>query len=61
MKTYNIPVTRDGKCWMIDVPAFDGLTQARKALRERAWPSRSSRSPWTCRFTGRSERRGHNR
>ena len=30
MKTYDITVTRDGKWWMIDVPAIDGLTQARR-------------------------------
>jgi hypothetical protein len=30
MKTYDITVTRDGKWWMIEVPAIDGLTQARR-------------------------------
>jgi len=30
MKTYDITVTRAGKWWMIDVPAIDGLTQARR-------------------------------
>ena len=30
MTTYNITVTREGKWWMIDVPAIDGLTQARR-------------------------------
>lgn len=27
---YDITVTRDGKWWMIEVPAIDGLTQARR-------------------------------
>ena len=30
MKAYNITVTREGKWWMIVVPAIDGLTQARR-------------------------------
>jgi hypothetical protein len=30
MKIYDITVTREGKWWMIDVPAIDGLTQARR-------------------------------
>lgn len=30
MKVYDITVTREGKWWMIDVPAVDGLTQARR-------------------------------
>jgi len=30
MTTYNITVTREGKWWMIAVPAIDGLTQARR-------------------------------
>ena len=30
MKIYDITVTREGKWWMIDVPAVDGLTQARR-------------------------------
>lgn len=29
MRTYDIQVTRDGKWWMINVPAIDQLTQAR--------------------------------
>ncbi|MDO3100495.1 hypothetical protein P5V86_14325 [Mycobacteroides abscessus subsp. abscessus] len=29
MHTYDIQVTRDGKWWMINVPAIDQLTQAR--------------------------------
>lgn len=27
---YDVNVTRDGKWWMIEVPAIDGLTQARR-------------------------------
>jgi hypothetical protein len=27
--TDDIEVTRDGRCWMIHIPALDGLTQAR--------------------------------
>jgi hypothetical protein len=27
--TYDIEVTRDGRWWMIHIPALDGLTQAR--------------------------------
>jgi hypothetical protein len=30
MKNYDITVTREGKWWMIAVPAIDGLTQARR-------------------------------
>lgn len=30
MKPYNITVAREGKWWMIDVPAIDGLTQSRR-------------------------------
>ena len=30
MNTYEAHVTRDGKWWMIYVPAVDGLTQARR-------------------------------
>jgi hypothetical protein len=29
MPTYDIDVTRDGRWWMIHIPALDGLTQAR--------------------------------
>lgn len=28
MPTYDIEVTRDGRWWMIRIPALDGLTQA---------------------------------
>jgi predicted RNase H-like HicB family nuclease len=30
MKSYDINVTRDGRWWMVEVPDFDGLTQARR-------------------------------
>jgi len=30
MKVYDITVTREGKWWMIDAPAVEGLTQARR-------------------------------
>lgn len=30
MKTYDINVTRDGRWWMIEIPALDGLTQTRR-------------------------------
>ena len=30
MMSYDITVTREGKWWMVDVPAIDGLTQARR-------------------------------
>jgi hypothetical protein len=30
VKAYSIKVTREGKWWMIDVPAINGLTQARR-------------------------------
>ena len=29
MPTYDIEVTRDGRWWMVHIPALDGLTQAR--------------------------------
>ncbi len=30
MMSYDITATREGKWWMVDVPAIDGLTQARR-------------------------------
>lgn len=30
MKTYKVTVTRDGKWWMVAIPEFDGITQARR-------------------------------
>lgn len=30
MSTYDVTVTRDGKWWMVSIPAIDGLTQARR-------------------------------
>ena len=29
MPSYDIEVTRDGRWWMVHIPAIDGLTQAR--------------------------------
>lgn len=29
MPTFDIEITRDGRWWMIHIPALDGLTQAR--------------------------------
>lgn len=29
-KNYDVTVTRDGRWWMVGVPAIDGLTQARR-------------------------------
>jgi predicted RNase H-like HicB family nuclease len=28
--TYDVTVSREGKWWMVDIPALDGLTQARR-------------------------------
>jgi hypothetical protein len=28
--TYEVKVTREGKWWMVAIPAIDGLTQARR-------------------------------
>jgi len=30
MNRYDVVVTRDGKWWMVRIPAIDGLTQARR-------------------------------
>lgn len=30
MSGYDITVTRDGKFWLIEIPALDGATQARR-------------------------------
>ncbi|MEE2059281.1 HicB family toxin-antitoxin system [Rhodococcus artemisiae] len=30
MTHYKVEVTRDGKWWMVSIPALDGLTQARR-------------------------------
>jgi hypothetical protein len=30
MNRYDVTVTRDGKWWMVRIPAIDGLTQARR-------------------------------
>lgn len=30
MRTFEVNVRRDGKWWMIEIPAIDGLTQARR-------------------------------
>ena len=31
-KTYDVEITRDGKWWMIAIPAIDGLTQSRRLV-----------------------------
>jgi hypothetical protein len=30
MTTYDVNVTREGRWWMVEIPALDGLTQARR-------------------------------
>jgi len=30
MKVFDVKVYRDGKWWMVEIPAIDGLTQARR-------------------------------
>ncbi len=30
MNAYDVTVTRDGSWWMVEIPALDGLTQARR-------------------------------
>jgi len=44
MKTYNVTVTREGKWWMIDVPAIDGLTQARRLSKIKQRAAASSKA-----------------
>jgi hypothetical protein len=30
MQTYDVTLTREGRWWMVHIPALDGLTQARR-------------------------------
>jgi hypothetical protein len=45
MTTYDINITRDGRWWMVEIPAVEGLTQARR-LAEANYQAKSYIAAW---------------